>query len=216
MLTIEFSDDNKQQPSTKTQMLILLFAAMAVLLGFLYASVIFMSRSYGPESRAVEVHIESFSASNFNVTSSPLLAEWKVELDIGNRKDHLRIDVEEIQSLLYYKDHEISCAMALKPIKVLSNKQGIVELNFNREACGENQPFLDDDLLHQLVEERRRGKIRFSLRIQIEMTFELLRSSWSWQRRVEPTCPEVDVVFEVGNEHGRLASETQVPIPCTV
>lgn len=215
MVSIEISD-KKEQPSTKTRMLILLFVAMAVLLGFLYVSVIFMSRSYGPESRPVALRMESFSASNFNVTSSPLLVEWKAELDMGNRKEHLRIDVDEIQSLLYYKNHEISCAVVLKPIKILSNKQRTVELHFNREACGADQPFLDDELLHQLVEERRRGKIRLSLRIQIEMAFDLLRSSWSWQRRVKPSCPEFDVVFEVGNGYGRLASDIQVPITCTV
>lgn len=214
MVAVEILDNKLQTiTATKTQMFTSLFVAMAVLVGFFCGSVVFMSRSYGPESMALR--LQSLSASNFNVTNSPLLAEWNAELDVGNRKDHLKIDVDEIQGLLYYKDHEISCGVVLKPLKILSNKQRTVNLHFNRMACGAEQPFLDDDLLGQLVEERRRGRIRLSLKLEMEMVFDLLRSSWSWQRTMKPSCPEVDVVFDVGNGVGRLASDIQLPITCT-
>ncbi|XP_015886466.2 uncharacterized protein LOC107421696 [Ziziphus jujuba] len=206
----------KNVSPTKSHMLITVLVSMAILLGFLFGSFIYMSRNYGPESKPFLLRLQSIDASNFDISSSPLLAKWNVELGIENRKENLKINVDEVTSLLYYKDHEISCALVMMPFKVLSQKQRSIELHFDRKACGEEQPFLDDGVLNELLEERRKGKIMLTLKMEMEVAFDMLRSSWSWQGRLKLYCPPMEVEFEIGKGEGKLANDTQIPITCTV
>lgn len=203
--------------SAKPHVLVIILVSMAILLAFLYGSAVYMSTQYGPESDPISLRLESIRASNFNVTSSPLLANWTVEMGLGNRKENLRIDVEQILSLLYYRDHEISCASVTTPFRVLSEKQRSLELHFERKACGGEQPFLDDGVLSELVEERRKGRMRnLTMKMEMEVGFDVVRSSWSWQRRLRLYCPPMEVEFPIGKGEGNLASDAHIPIHCSL
>lgn len=212
------SNSNNAEVPSNIKIVISVLAFLGFL-AFLVAGLIYMSHKYSPRPSDIIVRLHSLTVKHlFRVQgASPLLAIWDANISIHNHRDgkdphrdkDMNIIVRDLQSILYYKDHGVSCAMHAKPmLEIKSEKWGMMKLEFKAKNCGiKDNSKVVDKFERKMREERRRGHLRMSMKINMVVSTDFLRSPNSTGRywRTDIRCShEFDVVYVDGIRKGRM------------
>ncbi|XVF47785.1 hypothetical protein PTKIN_Ptkin03bG0139000 [Pterospermum kingtungense] len=113
--------------------------------------------------------------------------------------------IDNFESSLYYNfTNPVSCAVT-KEMHLGSKKQRLVQMKFNSELCGVEQPFIDDGVLEGIRKNESKGKMSFLIGMKMRV---LCRTSiLGWNYDLKPVCPKLDIKIVPGA--GNANSEFQ-------
>ncbi|KAM1210764.1 hypothetical protein ACFX13_002627 [Malus domestica] len=183
MVAPETNYTHHQVPQvTITKVFLSLLAVLGFLL-YLFAGLVYMSETYSPKPRSLKVLLHSLTTSNFHLKSrQPLNAsEWESTITIKNyHADNIKILINSLESVLYYKDKAFSCASQPKvPIRIQSHKQRTVNLIFKNSSCPDgpsSNPALNDEAIRERC---RSGRVRLSMQMKMVLASDIIRSPFS-------------------------------------
>ena len=192
-----------------TLIIILLFLILTLVFLFQY---VFQDR---PQTRQpLLIHLNSFSVSNFSVTTSALEVEWKAHLTFENRDDEFEIFIMPFETYLYYNDvFGVSCASVTEPIHLKEKRQKEVMIKFKPGGCLGKLPPLEEKVFQQVWENREKNSI-MHLDLQINLRFqEFQKGIAKWNLSINATCYDINVSFVSETEGKYMEGVRQCYIP---
>lgn len=204
----------QNQPISKFKKMILL-TIVAFILAFFIGFSIILTINYGPNSKPYSVILQHFNTTNFYMTTSPLLVTWDSAITIKCNRRNQKITFRGGIGILSYEGHDYACTTS--NVKTMPKYKEDRDMEFifdNKDNCIDGkQPVLEPELVKQMSEDRKKGSVKFSMRIDSSGAIEVLKPSWVWQRRLVPFSPEFNVEFVNGTGFGKVDRDlTKNPI----
>ncbi|KAK7861038.1 hypothetical protein CFP56_029186 [Quercus suber] len=72
-------------------------------------------------------------------------------------------------------------------------KQKTVHIRFDRMGCGGEQPFVEDQVLKEIVEDGASGTLQYSVRMHIKADYGI--SFWLYNMVIKSQYPDLKVEF---------------------
>lgn len=176
---------------------------------------IYTDEKYGPRHRNVVLHLDSFTVIDFRVVENRLVANWTAKFVFINRNNDVEISIEPFDLLVFYEDANlVSCASMAEPLVLKTKYQAVMEVEFSPQGCRE-ELFIDDEVLQEMEEDLKKGKIRLELNLDLEARYK--GSTWGYRVEFEPIC-SLDLEFNssrLSEERfsGTLAKNCNIPLP---
>ncbi|KAM1109225.1 hypothetical protein ACFX15_008330 [Malus domestica] len=197
--------------------LVLIVVSLATAIGFsLWFVGNYVDSKSGPGTDPLVLRLDTFSLSNFEVSNSSLSAEWEAKLTFGNQNGGLIVTLSPFASYVYYKESEaLSCASVDATLRIPPRKQKTVQIKFDSTSCEGEQPYVEDRVMKQLCEDKKKGYLSFSLKMHIDASYsmkELL--GMGTQVALNPNCSGLKVEFwgSKGTE-GKIIEGRKCSIP---
>lgn len=137
--------------------------------------------------------LNSLYVPHFNISDGELSATWDVNLTIT---DALNLTMQCLDASIWYEDNEALASIGplnAQHLGVVPEQEKRVSLKFKTTGWEKDQPIVDDTVISAMAENRRRGAIRFSLKIRVKG--ELSTGEWAWGFIAHPTCLDLEVRF---------------------
>ncbi|KAK9985969.1 hypothetical protein SO802_030920 [Lithocarpus litseifolius] len=133
----------------------------------------------------------SYWARCSNLTVDFNQPDWVATL--GNHDARLKIFFDPFTCIVYYKEGPLFCASIAEPIHLGPMIQKTVHIRFDRMGCGCEQPFAEDQVLEEIVEDGASGTLQFSVRMHIKADYGI--SFWLYNMVIKSQCPDLKVEF---------------------
>ncbi|KAI9122154.1 hypothetical protein K1719_006843 [Acacia pycnantha] len=144
--------------------------------------------------------LDSLSVPHFNISDGELSASWDANLTISGA---LNLTIQHLHASIWYEDREpLAWIGARNPehLGVVPEKKKKMNLKFKTTGWEKDQPIVDDTVIAAMAENRKRGVIRFRLKIWVRG--ELRTNEWALGFITHPTCPDLEVRFPSPGKKG--------------
>ncbi|XP_052203170.1 uncharacterized protein LOC127808639 [Diospyros lotus] len=148
-------------------------------------------------------HVDSMEVPSFNATDDQLTAAWDATITIKNLKNNVQLSFEYLEGIIVY-DGVILGMSRVQPFAVGIRGDTLFNIKLSTEH-GDRESLAGN--YKNLVGDRRKGVIRFDLRMIAEMS---IRTGLLWRRRglVKVFCEDLKVQFAVGSDGaGKLVEQ---------
>ncbi|MBA0741051.1 hypothetical protein Gogos_014225, partial [Gossypium gossypioides] len=106
-----------------------------------------------------------------------------------NRNSMLEMSIHSFESSLYYNhNNPISCAV-VEAMHLGPKKQRLVEMQFNRAQCGEEQPYVNDWVLERIRKDEIEGEMSFVVGMKLRVLYRTGILEWNYN--LNPHCPKL-------------------------
>lgn len=151
-------------------------------------------------------HVDTFSVSNFNVSSPRFMANWEASLTVVNPNTKLKVYVERIQSFIYYQDDDFLASSYVDPLILETKGKAMIRAGLTTNSS--DTPMVPLWVVEDLRKDRGKGMVTFNLRMAVWSTFK--SGSW-WTRHVgmRVFCEDLQVSFVGDTGNAALAPATK-------
>ncbi|KAF7147613.1 hypothetical protein RHSIM_Rhsim03G0065900 [Rhododendron simsii] len=148
--------------------------------------------------------VKSLSVPSFNVSNSSLTAAWDVNITVKNSNEKLDVFFERLEAVIVYEDTVLGLADT-DPFHLSPKGEVVFEMKASTNDL-QQESFAES--YRGLVEDRRRGRVSFAVRMAADAT---LRSGTMWRRqlRLRVFCEDLEVKFDGPTGPGKLEDGTQ-------
>ncbi|KAH7855282.1 hypothetical protein Vadar_023220 [Vaccinium darrowii] len=200
------------QPSNHLTVVRFILTSIFVLLICAFALSLLSRLYFG--SITPQFYIKSLSVPSFNASDSTLTATWDVNVTVKNSNEKLDLYFDRLEGVIVYEEVILGVADA-DPFGVSTKGEVVFEMNVSTAADTQGGTSSDESY-HGLVEDRRSGTVRFSLRMAAEAS---VRSGTVWRRELSMRvfCEDLDVKFDGPVGPGKLLENgNELPTTCVV
>lgn len=176
------------------------FSAVAIVVLLLILTIVptckYLSERSPEARKPLFIQMNSFSASNFSITTSALDAEWKANLTFENRDEEFEISIKPFETYLYHNKtyYGVSCS-SVEPIHLKQRRQKKVLMKFNSIIdCGGKQSPLEGQILKEIGEEKQKGNLVVNLEMNMQHARYKKETDY-WDLRQNISCSHINVTF---------------------
>ncbi|XP_010248449.1 PREDICTED: protein YLS9-like [Nelumbo nucifera] len=141
--------------------MIILVIVVTVVMGLISIAAWFILPPQVPEIR-----VESFSVSNFNLSSSILTAKWDVAMNVNNPSEKVGMVYDRVHTLVLFGER-ILTAKFLPPFYLEKRDQTTLNVKFTADS-----EYMEGVLDEIMQVDRRNGEMLFNLRMTAFITFK--------------------------------------------
>ncbi|TYH89272.1 hypothetical protein ES332_D01G247600v1 [Gossypium tomentosum] len=155
-----------------------------------------------PQQQPLILKIHSITMSGLNVSCFLTETRWNVTVLFANRNSMLEMSIHSFESSLYYNySNPISCAV-VEAMHLGPKKQRLVEMQFNRAQCGEEQPYVDDWVLERIRKDEIKGEMSFVVGMKLRVSYRTGILGWDYD--LNPHCPKLDMQLVPSTGNGGI------------
>lgn len=203
------------EPKEYSSILQLVLTILGTVTGIIILIVgITMASKYAPQpqQQPLIIKIHSLFVSDLNVSCFLTATNWDLTMLFGNQNSVLEMSIDSFESSLYYNfTNPISCAVT-KAMHLGPKKQRLVQMKFNSQQCGEEQPFIDGRVLEGIRKDESKGKMSVLIGMKLRVLYRTGILGWNYD--LKPVCPKVDIKLFPGTGNGGITFD--LPKICLV
>ncbi|KAJ9181306.1 hypothetical protein P3X46_009446 [Hevea brasiliensis] len=152
-------------------------------------------------------HVDTFTVSNFNASSSSFEANWDANITVKNPNTKLKAYFDQVEVNVYYEDNLLAKSFA-NPFQLETKQDTVMQAKLASDNSDHSQTGVGSRVVERMTEDRNSSnrKLSFNLRVALWTTFK--SGTW-WARHINVRvyCENLEVGFVGNTSDGKLSND---------